>query len=91
MEIPKLYPMHEKEEPVRLVPTMQLRLVIEHKFSMVGNMSPNPVMILQQWFKDITTPDAAGHYPHGEWIIVPTEGDAMMTSCYWWRIYKAIT
>ena len=81
MKIPKLYTgkeyagaMHEKEEPVRLVPTMQLRWVIGHKFSMVGNMSPNPVMILQQWFKAITTPDAAGHYPHGEWIIVPTEG-----------------
>jgi len=72
--LPPRHPMHEKEEPVRLVPTMQLRWVIGHKFSMVGNMSPNPVMILQQWFKDITTPDAAGHYPHGEWIIVPTEG-----------------
>jgi len=74
----RIYPIrsysNKKEEPVRLVPTMRLRWVVEHKFSMVGTMSPEPVQILKQWFKDITTPDAAGHYPHGEWITVPTEG-----------------
>jgi hypothetical protein len=73
--LPPRHPMHPvEEEVVRLVPTMQLRWVYaDPALSLARIRYDGHPLTLQQWYKDISTPDAAGHYPHGEWINVPLE------------------